>query len=478
MELLEMLRCPGCAGLLKSSEEQHDPGFDVWRCSCNKWPVVNGIPVLSRPLIFPARQRLENIVSLIEGRQYRKALLSLLMLPPAVPALAPRWVQRFPPVVGIRRLQRLLHEHRLESWTSDAIDLLLDPTGTRSACHFFDLRFIKSTQPTPTAYEYFTYRFGQPRHLVALSFMTLLDRTDGPVLDLGCGPGHMIFAFLGLKQTRSVIGIDRDFTMLHIAKQRIAPGGHYICMDADQPLPFRNGFLSGVLCSDAFHYFAQKTTAAAEMLRTVHQDGVIALAVVRNSNFDYQQSGLPLAPEEYSRLFDSVPHKILRDDDVLASYLQKRGPQLEASASAESLKRSPTLSLIASARADLFGNSEKFAGWPHAMGELVVNPLYRVNADSQEIVRLQRDFPSEWFALDHPELKEYLPERGEVSLETLRRLAMSEHSDEAEDLIQHCAILGMPERYGTGTTVANLLKAAAGQSSSSAGGDEKSEHAA
>jgi hypothetical protein len=101
-----------------------------------------------------------------------------------------------------------------------------------------------------------------------------------------------------------------------------------------------------------------------------------------------------------------------------------------------------------------------------------------VNADSQEIVCLQRDFPSEWFALDHPELKEYLPERRRVGLETLRRLAISEHSDEAEDLIQHCAILGMPERYGTGTTVANLLKGSAGQSSSSAGDDEKSEHAA
>jgi Methyltransferase domain len=69
---------------------------------------------------------------------------------------------------------------------------------------------------------------------------------------------------------RSVIGMDRDFTVLYIAKQRIASAKGYIGMDVDQRLPFSNGYLSGVLCSDAFHCFVQSATAVDQMLRTIH----------------------------------------------------------------------------------------------------------------------------------------------------------------------------------------------------------------
>ena len=44
-----------------------------------------------------------------------------------------------------------------------------------------------------------------------------------------------------------------------MAKHWIAPDADYVCADADAALPFPEGTFEGIVCSDAFHYFEDKS---------------------------------------------------------------------------------------------------------------------------------------------------------------------------------------------------------------------------
>jgi ubiquinone/menaquinone biosynthesis C-methylase UbiE len=97
-----------------------------------------------------------------------------------------------------------------------------------------------------------------------------------------------------------VVGVDRRVSALYTAKKWIAPGAEFVCGDADADLPFREEAFSAVLCSDAFHYFADKGRSAREIKRVIHRDGLIMLAAMRNELVPVPNAGQPLTPARLS----------------------------------------------------------------------------------------------------------------------------------------------------------------------------------
>ena len=450
--LLRCLRCPFCSGTLRSTKADQlrdAPEYDILVCYCGHYPVVAGIPVLKKGNIGSDGKTSAEVIALIEGGRHREALLSMIMPPsPASTELLPVWIQYLPSIKGIRRLKHRSHLKALGRWQEKTASALTDPEKNALACDLLDCYFRRSGLKKNDRYDYFAYRFGQPRHLMALSFASVIRQPRKPILDLGCGMGHLTRTLVQRGEGQSIIGMDGNFFYLYIAKHWIAPQATYVCCWGEPSLPFPDEAFSTAFCSDAFNYFTHKATSIRELKRITRNDGLIMLIYLRNPLFKYPYCGEPLLLEGYQALVADMPHRLVSNNVILTRYLQRQGPPLVKSAEAGDLAQEPTLSVIISHRGEIFRDYGRFEEWPHAEGRLELNPLYvEEKRDGSGNVYFRRSFPAAWYEEDNAECKQYLPEVVCINSKTLLDLANGKRTQEMEKLIQRCVLLGMPERY-------------------------------
>jgi SAM-dependent methyltransferase len=296
-------------------------------------------------------------------------------------------------------------------------------------------------------FNYFAFRFGQPRHLAALSMASLLLQTEGPVLDLACGLGHLTHFLTASDPARLVVGLDRDFFRLYVASQFLAPQASFVCAAADQPLPFVTGALGGVLCSDAFHYFPYRAASVREMFRMLDRDGLLTLCRFGNSEVEPRE-GYELTIDGYRGLLAGLPHTLLGENDLLDAYLKGQGPDLEKEAPEHVLRSEKWVSAVACRNPERFQPRIHFQHWPHGVGHLEVNPLYlakgtAVNGD----LELRFAFPSEWYEFENARYREYAAGCCHFTEETLKNLSMGVRPASADRYVDQFVLLGMPERY-------------------------------
>ncbi len=437
---LDCLQCPFCKGNLAIALMDQGAAaleYGILRCHCGSHPVVAGIPIFNKETRIT-----DYVVPLIEAGRHRDALLAVIW--PSSPALALARIWSSPVARKISRFIHSAHRRALLVSKQKLLAALTDQAGRVTACNLLKLYFSNSEEIS----NYLVYRFGQPRHLVALSFTSLIHQPKHPILDLACGAGHLTRSLVQRADSQPVFGVDSSFFGLYLAKHWIAPQAEYVCCDADRPLPFADKLFSVAFCSDAFHYFVHKALCFRELQRLTDAAGLIMLIWIHNAHVRQPYDGFPLPPEGYQSLAADLPHRLVGSRAVLMRYLQKQGPPLERLTEMEHLAREPLLSLVASRREDVFQDYGPFENWPHAVGSLGLNPLYveerRAEGGS---TYLCRKFPSAFYEEEHAECKEYLPERVEVSLDVLANLACGTKTLARDRLAEQCVVLGMPERY-------------------------------
>jgi SAM-dependent methyltransferase len=324
---------------------------------------------------------------------------------------------------------------------------LMGHSPDRTACELFDHYFRRSGHRKET-YNYFAFRFGQPRHLVGLSLLQLVQDPRKPVLDLACGFGQLTRS-LGFRAAgQRTFAVDKNFFCLYVARHWIAPDADYICCDVDNSLPFPGDSLSAVFCSDAVQYLVQKAVAFREMRRVIDADGIILLASMRNALVEQLHASYHLAPEGYQALMADIPHRMVSDDSILRTYRRGRGPALAKPDDSDRLRTAPLLSVVASQRAEVLTDHGEFAAWPHAEGPLGLNPLYeRLATDGHGTSRLRRVFPSPYYEAENSECKEYLPETLEVDDNVLHDARIGKRTPAIDQLIERFVLLGLPERF-------------------------------
>jgi len=451
--LTQLLRCPFCSGRLGRSRTElidRKPGFDVLSCYCGHYPVVAGIPILKKGPIGTNQQTADQVIDSIKAGRYKEALLSMILPSPSSADFAPRWLQALPSFRGIGRVKALLGKPGQRRWKEHGVAYLTQLGDQIKGRELFDFYFCRSTGDARDPYGYFAFRFGQPRHLVALSLACLIRRPGKPVLDLACGFGHITRHLVNRAEGRPVIGLDRNFFMLYVAKKWLAPEAEYVCAQADSGLPFSDDSFSTVLCSDAFHVFPGKANCIRELKRLVGSDGSIILGTLRNAlvekHLNRYRTSLP--PEGYEALVADIPHRLVANSDILARYLKKQGPSLEQPTETAHLTIEPWLSLVASHRQEVFQDYGRFKDWPHAEGRLDLNQLYKEEKrDGLGSIYLRRTFPSAWYEKEDGDCKQYEPETVSVSAAALNNLAQGNRSADVERLIEQFVVVGMPERY-------------------------------
>lgn len=447
--LVGWLRCLFCGGNLSSDRVAPEVGYDVLSCYCGHYPVVAGVPILKKGVVSTTGRTAEEVIVLIKAGRHREALLSMIMpLPPASEELAPAWMQALPSLRGVGRLKGLIGKLVLNRWHEQAEAFLTEPGGEATASDLFDLYFRRSGM-RKELYNYFFFRLGQPRQLVALSFTSLIHQPEKPILDLACGFGHITRHLLVRAKDQPVIGVDQDFFSLYVAKNWIAPAADYLCSDADTSLPFPDGAFSAAFCSDAFQLFVNKLACIRELKRLTQDDKfIILVSVVGPLRKHFYPLHWFLPPEGYQGLLADIPHRVVASSDVLARYRQKQGPPLARSAEMALLAKEAWFSVVASHRQEVFEDYGPFEDWPHAEGRLDLNPLYREDGrNGLGSVHFRHTFPSVWYEEENGECRQYEPETVSIDSKVLADLAQGKRTPEVERLIDQCVVLGMPERY-------------------------------
>ncbi|MBI3855826.1 MAG: methyltransferase domain-containing protein [Planctomycetes bacterium] len=371
----ELLACPSCRGPLNRQA-------DALVCGCSTWPVVADIPLL----VPWARNRRFSVEE----------------------ALA----RHLPPPEGLAG--KLLR--RVFSGSAAIAEAISNRDAT-----FIELaEALGRTRDL----DYFRYRFSDLSYLSTAALLTPLDR--GPLLDLGCGAGHLVHAMFRRLPKSVVVGLDLNFTLLYLAKRFVAPAALFVCADASAPLPFRDGAFEAALCADTFNYLPDRAAAARELLRAVR--GPLLLSRLADPSFRCRGALAPLEPEAYLEMFSARSPRLYRDQDLLESFVKTRSLDLTRSAGGGN----DVLTLTAGVEPKMWTGADYFVSGSQ------LNPIYESTEEGGSL-RLRRRFVSEAYGEAYRKIGDLQPETLTV---TRDQIALQD-----PELAKKFVLLDLPPNY-------------------------------
>ncbi|MEE2897344.1 MAG: hypothetical protein VX815_02650 [Gemmatimonadota bacterium] len=378
--LLDILRCPFCGSRLSIVEndalvrEGDRIEVGVLGCECCAFPIVAGIPVMI------ADETTRHALQSLEAGRCDEALIGLMGLSDDP---------------GRRERFRAFLTQEAATYR-EALELLCDDAeGT-----------------------YFLYRLTDPTYVAAEALLRAIGQLDWPVqgrtLDLCGGSGHLTRALTRLQPPGATLVpgavlADVYFWKLWLARRFTSPDCGPVCCDANHPLPFARDTFSTVLRADAFPYIWHKRLLAEEMMRLAGSGGVVVMPHVHSALGDNFSAGDTLSPAAYYALFEPHPPRLFSDERLFDDVVEHGGVDLTRDVSPELLGSEPSFTLVASARADLFRRYER-TNEQDVTGELLVNPLYRVERSGESSV-LTLTFPTPEYEAEFRACRRYLPDQ-------------------------------------------------------------------
>lgn len=112
-------------------------------------------------------------------------------------------------------------------------------------------------------------------------------RPNDTVLDLGCGDGRLGWRYGVARTAGTYIGLDLSFDLLRELRRHL-PGSSGVQAGADC-LPFQNGAITFIACTEAFEHFADPAHVMDEFTRCLKRGGRIVIQSpsamrIRNAN--------------------------------------------------------------------------------------------------------------------------------------------------------------------------------------------------
>ena len=152
-------------------------------------------------------------------------------------------------------------------------------------------------------------------------------------------------------------------------------------------------------------------------------------------------------PPSYLRLFADREVRIVSENALLERYLRGLGPALARPVDPSEVAGEKWLSFVVSKRRDVFRDYGPLGDWPHGLGRLAINPLYRErrrgpNGD----VELELVFPTEWYEFENAESRRYMPANVTASASDLDDVARGRRTPRVEEWIRTSVVVGVPEQ--------------------------------
>ncbi len=361
-----LLACPSCRNLLTRES-------DLLRCPCATYPVVDGIPI---------------ITDWAKNRSFTVDEVLARHLPPAS-GLAAKLVRK-----------------------------LLPPRGRiRTAILNRDATFLQLAEALGRVgdLDYFRYRFSDLSYIASAAVAAPLSR--GPVLDLGCGAGHLVTALAKRLPKGLVVGLDLHYSLLYLARRFLAPDALLVCADAAARLPFCDGAFEASISADVFQYLPDLTTTAAELIRVTR--GPILLSHLWTKT---------RTPQQYLELFAARKPWLCGDRDLLDSFLRTRTLDLTRPPQAGE----ESLTLIAGLDRGVIPGADYF------VTGTAINPIYDAREERGQ-VHLTRRHLSDAYDAAYRQYAEYFPETLTVTREQI--------AERDPELVRKFVLLDLPANY-------------------------------
>jgi uncharacterized protein YbaR (Trm112 family) len=450
--ILEILQCPFCGGNYKYKRQGQHPvhgGFGFINCTCDTFPVVAGIPILQLRQIGSSSTQKDHLVTLIKNKDFIGALRSVIVPRPNIWQLIPPIIRRIPSIKGINPVRSIFQRRFIREWDSNVNNFIKSWDHNTTVEELLRFYFCLPGVERISAFDYFFYRFSQPRHLTTLGLFQIISKNHSPVLELNCGFGHMTRTLLNRISKGLVIGVDREFFPLYVAKNRIAPKGEYVCSDIDNGLPFQENAFRASVNVDGIHYVTNKVSYINETLRVSTNDALHLFISSRNQNIDYPYAGKPLTPEQYMILLKKLPNRVISDTTVIDSYLSKEALDIEKPYSFDSVQREPLISLIASNDRSVFKKYPYSGQWEnYNTVNLSLNPLYKImNNRNGSLIELELSYPNDFYKQDNMYHIQYLPLQIKIDRDIIENAGTLYKDPRVQSLIDSFVLIDLPSNY-------------------------------
>lgn len=438
-DFIGALSCPYCRSDLEVSNAQPRPQGEIRhgivRCSCYEYPIVDGILVLRQ--LSGASDTYDRAVELLRTGDVDGARSHL----EAVASMVPR------PITdrGTGPVERL--RTMAAGWSRSARRSLARERPDDSADrHTAPLRLaLDATRPRAYA-TYLYQRYANPSFVASVPMMALLEtverarsgRSTATVLDLACGIGHSTAMMATLFPTMEFVAADPDFINLQLLQRHFVDRATCVCLDAELPLPFADDQFDAVFCLDAFHYIRAKWALTRELDRVVDERGMWIFPHLHNAAVQNISPGIPLRPEEWSRMLDFAGGGVLQDESqVLDDFMVRHVLDLTDPPTPPALARAPNLAMYGTRRTDLarrFDIGRRLVDNTR-IERLGVNPIYAITVE-RSVVKLRVAWPDQQLERECADIVPYLPDEIELDRGMLDRIRSGAVTHDDEQVLE------------------------------------------
>jgi SAM-dependent methyltransferase len=295
---------------------------------------------------------------------------------------------------------------------------------------------------------YFVYRPAHAEHVAAMGLAHSILPADAPILDLGAGAGHMAAHLLA--RGIPVCGVDRDFFLLLVASHSVAPGASFVCCDLEEGLPFADESLGGVISVNTVHFLRNKALLAASLERVLRDGAPVLICALRHSADPGAFRNFSLPPQGYARVFQAFEPRFYATDTVVDCYRRGHAPGDADTRDPEKLVTAPFIEMSGQKgfRPPLVERA--FSGWPHASGDLGINPLYQPAPGVQtgDKVSFDLTLPSEAYARDSRHLLDSMCPHVVIPEAVIEAIRSGKRIPAMAPLIESLALIDLPAGYG------------------------------
>lgn len=277
---LKVMKCPYCGNVFDIGEiyrEEDGELIDGYiMCKCNEFPILDGILILK---VGPLNKFLINC---IKEKKTKKALAF------SLDYFSERIYEAKNFLTSRGQCGRALG-----NFLFGLANIQINSRYNRYSDENLPLNALLGNGDSDT---YLKNRFSAETFWSLYSFIPLLKESRERVLDLSCGVGQSSFVLSNYVKPKELFCADFTFRHLYLAKKYSTKEATFICLDANYPLPFKDGSFSSLLMLDAFHYIQGRASLAREMERLISSQGLLLLLHLHNSLNYNPAAGLPLPP--------------------------------------------------------------------------------------------------------------------------------------------------------------------------------------
>ncbi|MBN2098735.1 MAG: class I SAM-dependent methyltransferase [Dehalococcoidia bacterium] len=445
-QLLELIRCPYCETGLSVSEVFEEQDGEVLRglvkCECSEFAILEGILNLKadhvaeyfRRLVKEGRQR--EALGLSLGRYADTLAESVCRVATALESNGTYYGVLGKTMLGLLKA-RARHEYKRRTSKGATFYSLMGGGGYQT---------------------YLKHRFSSPTFWSLYAYVPVLKQKRERILDLCCGTGHASFVISACVEPRELVCADNMFGSLYAARKYFAPQAQFVCLDANCPLPFRDGVFTSVLMLDAFHLVQARASLAHEMERILSAQGLLLVPHLHNSLKYNPSAGKPLTPSGWAGLFHRLAVKGIPEAALVEDFMLRDRLDLTRDYPEDEMDSSDAVHLVGSADSTLLKVFEEVSReFLSQRRNPVINPTYQIDRRQGEVI-LRRQFPSESFRKEYPLAEKHLPEECSLSgglAEVVTGTSLSasidrlseEDSRKLEDLMRKFVVVNVPEGY-------------------------------